>query len=193
VEGLTTWVARAFWAAASCGMLATMAHDPSDREDLLRDATALVARIELAPPGAGEADHVAVGFRAEGAVSFFFGSDPVYQFNTVDRLRRAYCDDRLVKAVRGRLVSLRRVSQPGEVQLLRRELSDEEQIAFLTHMRGQLRELAAGLDEGRYCVVGQAPANADVLGRVRAWLAAHDRFEVATTPHVQAPTHEHCG
>jgi hypothetical protein len=31
------------------------------------------------------------------------------------------------------------------------------------------------------------------LERVRAWLAAHGQFEVATTPHVQAPTSEHCG
>jgi hypothetical protein len=174
-------------------MLACMARDPSDREDLLRDATALVARIEFAPPGAAEPDHVVVGFRAEGAISFFFGSDPVYQFNTADRLRRAYCDDRLVKAVRGRLVSLQRVRQPGEVQLLRRELSAEEQNAFLTRLRDQLRELAAGLDEGRYGVVGQVPAQSDVLARVRAWLVAHDEIQVATTPHVQAPTSEHCG
>lgn len=174
-------------------MLACMARDTSDREDLLRDATALVARIELAPPGAAEADHVVVGFRAEGAVSFFFGSEPVYQFNTADRLRRAYGDDRLVKAVRGRLVSLRRVPGEGEVQLLRSELSDDEQAALLARMQGQLRELAAGLEDGRYEVVGQVPADVDVLDRVRAWLAAHDRFQVATTPHVQAPTSEHCG
>jgi hypothetical protein len=175
------------------GMLATMTCDPTDREDLLRDATALVARIELAPPGGVDADHVVVGFRAEGAASFFFGSDPVYQFNTVDRLRSAYCDDRLIKAVRGRLVSLERVRQQGEVQLLRRELSEEKQTAILARMRNELRELAAGLDEGRYRVVGQVPAESDVLARVQAWLADHDEIHVAATPHVQAPTSEHCG
>ncbi len=174
-------------------MLGCMAREPSDREDLLRDATALVERIELAPPGAAEADHVVVGFRAEGAVGFFFGSEPVYQFNTADRLRRAYCDDRLVKAVRGRLVALRRTSQPGEVQLLRRQLTDDEQDAFLARMRGELAALATGLDDGSCRIVGQVPDGADVLARVRAWLAAHAEFQVATTPHVQAPTNEHCG
>ena len=174
-------------------MLNRMAREPSEREDLLRDATALVERIELAPPGASVDDHIVVGFRDDGAVSFFFGDEPVYQFNTAHRLRRAYGDDRLVKAVRGRLIALRRTREAGEVQLLRRELTGDEQEAFVTHLRTELARLAAGLDEGSYRVVGQVPAGADVLARVRTWLAAHDRPEVATTPHVQAPSSEHCG
>jgi hypothetical protein len=41
------------------------------------------------------------GFRTSGS-DFFFGAEPVYQFNTAGELRRAYCDDLLIKASRGR-------------------------------------------------------------------------------------------
>ena len=93
-----------------------MARDESSREDLLREATALVERIELritAPISAAHDrdDHVVVGFRANGAASFFFGDDPVYQFNSAGQLRRAYCGGLLFKATHGRLVSLQRVRQ----------------------------------------------------------------------------------
>lgn len=161
-----------------------MARDESDREDLLREATALVERIELAPIDAPHGDHVVVGFRSAEALSVFHGNDPVYQFNTAGQLRRAYCDGLLYRAARGRLVSLRRVRQMNEVQLLSHELTDAEQSSFITSMFDRLRELAADLEAGRYSVVGQVPADADVLSRVRHWLATHDGLPIATSPHV---------
>ena len=90
-----------------------MARDQSSREDLLREATALVERIELRIAGPMSVkhdrdDHVVVGFRANGSASFFFGEDPVYQFNSAGQLRRAYCGGLLIKAAHGRLVSLQR-------------------------------------------------------------------------------------
>ena len=77
---------------------------------------------------------IVVGFRRDGALSIFFGDDPVYQFNAAGELRRAYCDGLLFKAVRGRLVSLRRVrGQHDEVQLVRHDLTRREQAAFLSN------------------------------------------------------------
>ncbi len=66
-----------------------MARDESSREDLLREATALVERIELVPhatdPLIAASDlfdkHIVAGFRRDGALSVFFGEDPVYHFN----------------------------------------------------------------------------------------------------------------
>ena len=69
-----------------------MARDESDREDLLREATALVERIELAPADAADDEHIVAGFRRDGALSIYFGADPVYHFNSAGELRRAYCD-----------------------------------------------------------------------------------------------------
>ena len=170
-----------------------MAQQESDREDLLREATALVERVELAPEGGTNSEPVVAGFRAGGALSIFFGADPVYQFNTAHQLRRAYCDGQLLKAVRGRLVALRRVRQQHEVQLMRRELTDVEQVVVIGQMQERLRKLASQLSAGQLRIVGQVPESADVRTRLSDWLLRHDGLPVATTPHVLAANREHCG
>lgn len=180
-----------------------MARDESDREDLLREAKALVERIELArrqgSSRAADAVHVAdsaagrhhrsaanivIGFRANGAASLYFDADPVYHFNTAGELRRAYCDGLLYKAVRRRLVALRRVRQPQEVQLQHYELSPGELATLIQCMRQRLSELAADLAAGNFQIVGQVPLAADVLSRVRAWLAEHEATQIAMRPNV---------
>lgn len=145
-----------------------MARQEQDREDLLREATALVERAELDVPGLPE--NIVVGFRLGGAVSFFFGGDPVFQFNTAGQLRRAFRRGRLLKAEDGRLVELERVRQHGEVQLLRHELNDEQTAEFLQACRDQLLTLRDRLTAAQFTVVGQVPETADVAGRILRWL-----------------------
>jgi hypothetical protein len=174
-----------------------MARDKSAREDLLREATALVERIELrahditrrttstgsaSAPFAG--GHIVAGFRASGGLSIFFGEDPVYQFNAAGELRRAYCNGMLYKAARGRLVSLRRERHHDAVQLVSRELTAHEQHEFVLRMQHDLQDLARELNHGGYTIVGQVPPEADVLSRVRAWLSAHDGLPIAASPRV---------
>lgn len=167
-----------------------MAREESNRENLLREATALVERVELVPHVSdssytanilGEA-HIVAGFRANGALSVFFGEDPVYQFNAVGELRRAYCDGMLLKAIRGRLASLERVRTRNEVQLIRHELTENEHATFLSRMADHMQELAALLNGNRFQIVGQVPLSADVLGRLRLWLARDDQWPVAARP-----------
>jgi hypothetical protein len=162
-----------------------MARQESDKEDLLRDATALVERIELASVGALQVEHVVAGFRHDGATSIFFGVDPVYHFNAAGELRRAYCDGLLFKADSGRLVSLSRERQQNEVQLLRHDLTEAEQQAFLARLRGLLAGLTTALDTAEYAIVGQAPDNADVIGRLHKWLMQHDGSKIAATPNAK--------
>jgi hypothetical protein len=164
-----------------------MAREETTREDLLREATALVERVELiitdGMSGVLSRDsHIVAGFRSNGSVSFFFGDDPVYQFNSTGQLRRAYCRGLLFKAAHGRLVALERARQRNEVQLLSRQLTDAEQASFTDHMRTCLRELAETLEHGRYEVVGQVPTEKDVLQRVKNWLAEHDGTPIAASP-----------
>jgi len=147
-----------------------MARHESDREDLLREATALVERAELQIPG--ESEPVTVGFRKDGSLSLFFGGDPVYQFNTAGELRRAFAGGLLYKAERGRLVALRRERSENEVALVRRELSDDETEAFLTAMRERLLRLGKALQSGQSQLLGQFPADAEVPVRVGNWLNA---------------------
>jgi hypothetical protein len=146
-----------------------MSRRESDREDLLREATALVERAELQVQGFDET--VIVGFRQDGAASIFFGADPVYQFNAAGELRRAFVGGLLYKAERGKLVSLRRERTETETALMRRELSDGEADALGVEMRERLRQLEGAMAEGRFAVNGERPDGSAVWRRIHGWLA----------------------
>jgi len=162
-----------------------MARQESEREDLLREATALVERIELAPSEAGNGEHIVMGFRSDGAPSIYFGADPVYHFNSGGQLRRAYCGGLLFKAERGRLISLERVRRENEVLLVRHELLEEEQAKFLTNMHARLRDVVQPCEEHKLVLVGQVPADADVLSRAMSWLSQLGDVKIAASPHAR--------
>ncbi|HET6882738.1 MAG TPA: hypothetical protein VFI31_21400 [Pirellulales bacterium] len=149
----------------------------------MAEATALAERAELRVPA--EQEPVVVGFRRNGAASVFFGAEPAYHFNTAGELRRAYVAGLLYKAERARLVSLRRQRVPGEVQLLRHDLTDEETSAFLAEFVSRLDSLRTAFSSGACRVLRQAPENADVLARIRRWLdSLSPPVAVAATPRV---------
>lgn len=147
-----------------------MARHEQDREDLLAEATALVERAELNL--AGHVEPVVVGFRRDGAASVYFGGETAYHFNSAGQLRRAYQAGLLLKAEHGQLVSLDRRRVPGEVQLVRHELSDQETCDFLDNLAARLVALQESLSQGEYQIVGQVPAAVDVVGPIRRWLDA---------------------
>ncbi len=160
-----------------------MAREESDREDLLREATALVERVEFAPRGGGEP--IVLGFRASGAFSAFFGGDTAYHFNSNGELRRAYVGNLLYKSEQGRLVSLERIRRDDEVQLIRRELSSDTQAAFLASMQASLAALARQIDRRELNVVGQVPAAVDVVSRSLEWLRRNPQTIIAQSPHAR--------
>jgi hypothetical protein len=161
-----------------------MARDESEREDLLHEATALVERIELAPPGdlSNASERVVAGCRRDGALSIYFGSEPAYHFNSSGELRRAYCNGLLLKAEAGRLVSMQRRRQEDEVQLVRHELSEDEQADFMKGMSNRLQDFAKKCRGGSFVTIGQVPADANVLPRVVAFLAEHQEVTIAKSP-----------
>jgi hypothetical protein len=126
-----------------------MAREEEARENLLREAVALISRVELKVEGFDEP--VVGGFRRDGAASFFFGQQIVYQFNQAGELRRGFFDGKLFKAEDRRLVKLTRDRTDGSVNLLRHELTFEETAKFLSTASRLLRML-------------------DVAGRIRKWL-----------------------
>lgn len=155
-----------------------------DREDLLKDAKALVERIELAVGGFDE--HAIIGFRDSGAASVYFGHEPVYHFNSDGELRRAFADGRLYKAENRRLVSMERRRDEGVVALIGHELSDLESDEFLATMSRAVDSLRDAVEAGRAAVIGQVPADRDVLGRTRAWLAKLSwPARIAARPHAR--------
>jgi hypothetical protein len=160
-----------------------MARQESDREDLLREATALVERVELAVAGYNEP--IVCGFRHDGSASFYFGGEPVYQFNATCQLRRAFIAGRIHKAEQGRLVAFSRERSATQVSLVRDELSDDESATLLATMQRHLSRLREALNGGSFVIQGEVPSGGDVAGRILRWLEAlPGAIEIAARPHV---------
>ena len=161
-----------------------MARQESAREDLMREAVALVRRIELQIEG--EPAPVVIGCRRDGALSIFFGEDPAVHFNSRGELRRGYQAGRLIKAEQGRLVSLTRVRTPEETQLIRHELSDEETAAHLDELSRRIAHLRDAVDSGAARELRRIPAGKDVVSQMRELLRRlRGPLKVADAPHVR--------
>jgi len=160
-----------------------MARQEQRREDILREATALVERAEFQLQG--YAEPVVVGYRRDGSASFFFGDDYVFQFNSARQLRRVYYEGLLLKAEAGELVSLSRHRRADEVVLRRHNLTVEETNRMLAQVRQHLDQLAQELRTVTYTMVRQVPAEADIASKTDRWLAMlGDQFVIARRPHV---------
>ena len=161
-----------------------MAREEQDREDLLTEATALVERAELSIHQLDEP--VVVGFRDGGCASVYFGQDPAYHFDSHNALRRAYVAGLLYKSDAHRLASLDRQRPGGEVQLVRRDLDRTTTDEFLAAMTERLSILGEQLTAGEYRIVGQVPADCDVVARIIDWLAKlPEVIGIAASPRVQ--------
>ena len=161
-----------------------MAGQESDREDLLREATALVERAELTIES--DPEPIVAGFRRDGSASFYFGADPVYQFNSAGELRRAFIAGLLYKAERGKLVALRRRRSATEVALVQIELNAQDIANLLLAMRQRLDLLQSALAAGTYSLIGQVPVKADAPARLLQWLGAlAAEIPIASAPGVR--------
>ena len=159
------------------------AREEHPREDLLAEAKALVRRVEFALPG--EPNPIVVGFRVSGAASFYFGEQPAYHFNADRELRRAFVDDALIKAERGRLVALRRIRTEHETILAAAPFDDSAQRAFLNEFAERLARIKRSLAAGEFTPLRQVPENEDVLALVRDWLdSVNEPPSVANSPRV---------
>jgi len=160
-----------------------MARSEQPREDLLREATALVERAELQV--AGHDQPVVIGFRPDGAASIFLGDDPVFQFNAGGQLRRAYRQGRLIKAERDGLVALQRHREADRVELRRHELTGDETTDLLRDVGRHRLRLRQALQAGTYTLIGQVPEGVDLTGRIESWLASlSDPIAIADRPGV---------
>ena len=148
-----------------------MASEERPKEDLMRDATALVQRIEFSLP---TGDSIVVGFRsqdaADGTASFFFGEEPVYQFNADHELRRAHVDG-IVKAENGGLVRLSKVRTGDNVEMHRHEFTQVELAAFQDDLQSRLSNLLAQIKSGEANINRSIPDGDSVCERVETWLA----------------------
>lgn len=138
-----------------------MAVHESDREDLMREAVALVRRIELQVPD--EQDNVICGYRRNGSLAIYFGPDPVYQFDNEFRLRRGYVDGLLYRTQGTTLAALDRQRSTGVTQLVRHDLTPDELTEFLKSMTVRLQHFVNMLKSDTATIVAQVPPEAPIL------------------------------
>ncbi|REJ89494.1 MAG: hypothetical protein DWQ34_19785 [Planctomycetota bacterium] len=127
----------------------------SDREDLMREATALRLRGELRLTASVEP--VVAGRRSDGRWSIYFGGDPCYHFDVDGRLRRAFVAGLLYRTEGTTLAALQRVRTGEETVLRRRDLDELELGTVLDAMQVRLAELRDALRNGSAQLVRQHP------------------------------------
>ncbi len=125
-----------------------MAREEADREDLVAEATAYVVRGEFSVPDWEQP--LFIGFRKNGAFSFYFGSDPVYQFDPQGRLRRAFVAGMLYRSEGETLCSMSRHRTEAETTLMRRDLSKQQCEVFQWGMHEAIRQLDEAVRSQRY-------------------------------------------
>lgn len=147
----------------------TVARNEQDREDLLHEATALVQRMEIRL--ADDIHSIVIGFRPDGSGSMFVGSDPVFQFNKQNELRRGFLNGKLIKAEYGQLIELTRVRTSDAVQLRRRELNSTETLRYTALFCEKARQILTAIAQGELTIIGQVPEHANVAALAARWLA----------------------
>jgi hypothetical protein len=158
-----------------------MARHENEREDILKEATALVMRAELAIGGVDE--RIVAGFRRDHSATIFFGQNVVYQFNAAAQLRRVYLDGQLYKAEHGCLVQLRRNRTEAAVELVRHELSTEETAQLLADTRQRLKRIGDAIKANDFKIIGEVPQNGDVVKQILVWLELLPRdIQIASSP-----------
>lgn len=132
-----------------------MSRNEADRDDLLAEVVALTRRVELRTPSYEES--VVAGFRANGWLSLYFGSDPMYQFDESGRLRRAFVGGLLYRTQGTTLAQLRRERSASETTLLRRDLTESELVDFQRIVREAIEALQQHLVTRQATILRQVP------------------------------------
>lgn len=179
-----------------------MAKQTQDKEDLIRDGSQFIRRLELdLQPSKRPAKQdielprsVFCGFRENGACSIYWGQEFVIQFNTNCELRRAFWESRMVATYK-RIPHWLKSEGSGRVRLQRVSFSDDEVSRFERATTQTLDRLADVLDSiastELESAIRQVPQDADVAGEVRSWLDNWHGIRYALHPGVgksQSPT-----
>lgn len=144
-----------------------MRPDEHGREDVMTEAVSLIERIECRY--SENAEPAVLGFNQQRWLFVYFGSDPMYRFDELGRLRRAFVDGMLYRTAESTLAimerhSSRNQSEPGQKEgsyLLRRDLSLDELKEFHARMLRELQQLNFGLETRN--ILRQIPAGESML------------------------------
>lgn len=168
-----------------------MAQLEADKEDLIREASALVDRFEFgsvppgdpktAPTGASPqtvdsdgSDRIVAGYRRNDSFSIYFGQNPFYQFTSDLGLRRAWEDGFLFRSEGTTLARLQRRRSASVTQLVRTDLDAVQLDEFQRRMTQRLQQFETQLRDGHSKVLRSVSETgrtaADVLASLTAIL-----------------------
>ncbi len=156
-----------------------MAIQQHDREDLLGSGRAMPLRGELEINGVT----LLVGFRSDGQVSLYCGTDPVFQFNGNSQLRRVFFQGRRFAAEGGRLMQLEQGRLGGKVRFQRQPVDQSQADKILALLGRWLSELQQAADQrpGEWRLVEPEPGA--LHKQLRAWLCElPNPPEIASSP-----------
>jgi len=119
-----------------------MAKEEQDREDLLRDGRQMSLRAEALIDGVV----VVIGFRSQGQASFYFGADPVFQFNAALELRRVFHQGKRYAAIQGRLCQLARKKQRNRVSFEPQEILVDVEAVIMRLLDSSLARIRVALE-----------------------------------------------
>jgi hypothetical protein len=139
---------------------ALMARHESNREDLLREATALKRRVELRRRAQ---EPIVAGFRSDGALSVYVGGDDAYHFDPEGQLKRAYVEGHLFRSQGETLAQLARTRTERETQLIRTDLAAPERDRVLSRAAVELSELSRAVRAGEFEGMTLVPEGDDHL------------------------------
>lgn len=145
-----------------------MARHEADREDLMREATALERRCELQVPGMSET--VIAGLRADSRLSIYFGADPAYHFDEALRFRRAYAGGFLYRTQGTTVAQLSRNRTETATELIRYDLDESELARFRTEMCQHLGTLSQELRSATATLLKSVPERDDLRPELLAWI-----------------------
>jgi len=160
-----------------------MARHEADREDLMREATALRNRAEFCL--ASSTDPIIAGFRNEGALSIYFAGDPAYHFDADGQLRRAFAGGFLYRTQGTTLARLQRKRDDQRSILERHDLSPDELQTFLAEVSRNLQTVVTDLAAGNCTLRQQIPSDAGVLLRLEPVLSGILRTGIRLAPRIK--------
>ncbi len=134
-----------------------MARDQQDREDLIAEATGLVTRMEFTVPSFD--GPIVIGWKRNRAFSIYLDQDPVYQFDAIFRLRRAYVKTRLYRSQGETIAELTRHQTPNQTILARIDLDLLSCAEFLQTMTSTLRSILQDISQNRFAMVAWISAD----------------------------------
>ena len=158
-----------------------MAKQEQDREDLLRDGKQMLLRGECPVDGVV----VVVGFRSQGQASFYFGPDPVFQFNENGELRRVFFNGKRYAAIQGRLCELVRPESSDRVRLLPQAILAKVETEIRVTLESNLAQIQIALKspESDWRLAGGDFS--EFQSQLSDWLASVlNHVKIAETPNV---------